>query len=104
MDTSSLRENCGEREDSKFEPKFGKGAVARATLYFLVRYPKDVADSTKEMPKSRLQTIINWANGDKIDRWERHRNAEIQKVQGNRNPFIDFPELVNKVNFEKSFA
>jgi len=25
---------------------------------------------------------------------ERHRNAEIQKLQGNRNPFIDHPEWV----------
>ena len=102
--TEAFRENCGESDIGKFEPKFGKGAVARATLYFLVRYPKDVADSSKEMPKDRLQMIIDWANGDKVDRWERHRNAEIQKVQGNRNPFIDFPDLVNKVNFEISFA
>jgi endonuclease I/V8-like Glu-specific endopeptidase len=102
--TEAFRENCGESDNSKFEPKFGKGAVARATLYFLLRYPGDIADSGKEMPKERLQTIIKWAKDDKVDRWERHRNAEIQKVQGNRNPLIDFPDLVDKINFEGGWA
>ena len=102
--TEAFRDNCGESDNSKFEPKRGKGAVARATLYFLLRYPGDVADSVKEMPKDRLATIIAWANDDKVDRWERHRNAEIQKVQGNRNPLIDFPELVDQIDFERGWA
>ena len=25
--------------------------------------------------------------------WERHRNAAIHERQGNRNPFIDHPDL-----------
>ena len=102
--TEAIREGCGENDVGKFEPKSGKGAVARATLYFLLRYPEDIADNKKEMPKDRLKTIIKWAKDDKVDLWERHRNAEIQKVQGNRNPLIDFPELVNKINFELGFA
>ena len=78
--------------------------MARATLYFLLRYPEDIASNKKEMPKERLKTIVKWAKDDKVDLWERHRNAEIQKVQGNRNPLIDFPELVDKVNFELRLA
>lgn len=100
----AFRDNCGENSKGKFEPKNGKGAVARATLYFLLRYPKKVANSNKEMPVERIQTIIDWAKNDKIDRWERHRNAEIFKVQGNRNPFIDFPDLVDKIEFSLVFA
>lgn len=95
----AFRDNCGESDDGKFEPARGKGAVARATLYFLLRYPGEIADSAKEMPLDRLQTLIDWSKSDKVDRWERHRNAEIQKVQGNRNPLIDFPDLVDKINF-----
>ncbi len=102
--TEAYRDNCGESKKGKFEPKNGKGAVARATLYFLLRYPEDVANSSKEMPKERLKTIIKWAREDKVDLWERHRNAEIQKVQGNRNPLIDFPDLVDKINFELGWA
>ncbi len=100
IQTEAFRDDCGESGEGKFEPKFGKGAVARATLYFLLRYPGDIANSSKEMPKERLKTIIKWAKDDKVDLWERHRNAEIQKVQGNRNPLIDFPDLVDKINFE----
>ena len=102
--TEAFREDCGESDNGKFEPKRGKGAVARATLYFLLRYPEDVADNKKEMPKERLKMIIKWAKDDKVDLWERQRNAEIQKVQGNRNPFIDFPDLVDKIEFELSWA
>lgn len=102
--TEAYREDCGERENGKFEPKHGKGAVARATLYFLLRYPGDIADSGKEMPNERLKTLIEWANSDKIDLWELHRNAEIFKVQGNRNPLIDFPDLVEKIDFKMGWA
>ena len=102
--TEAFRENCGESDNGKFEPKHGKGAVARATLYFLLRYPGEIADSSKEMSKERLQTIIQWAKDDKVDRWEQHRNAEIHKVQGNRNPLIDFPDLVDKINFKLAWV
>lgn len=103
FNTEAFRENCGEREDGKFEPKYGKGAVARATLYFLLRYLGDVASSNKEMPVDRLPTFIDWARDDLVDRWELHRNAEIEKVQGNRNPLIDFPELIDRINFRNGF-
>jgi endonuclease G, mitochondrial len=99
----AYRDNCGENADGKFEPKHGKGAVARATLYFLLRYPGEISDSKKEMPIDRLSTLIEWAKSDKVDRWERHRNAEIFKVQGNRNPLIDFPELVARINFSRGW-
>lgn len=104
FETEAFREDCGELDDSKFEPKSGKGAAARATLYFLLRYPGLVSDSNKEMPKERLNTIIKWAQEDNIDTWELHRNAEIHKIQGNRNPLIDFPGLVNEIDFERGWA
>lgn len=103
FDLEAFREDCGESANGKFEPKNGKGAVARATLYFLLRYPGDISDSKKEMPLERLKTIIDWAKSDKVDRWELHRNAEIFKVQGNRNPLIDFPELVDKIDFKRGW-
>ena len=63
-----------------------------------------MADSNKEMPKKRIQQIIEWAKNHKVDRWQRHGNAEIQKVQGNGNPLIDFPDLVDKIKFELGLA
>ena len=39
-----ITSNCGksERKESKFEPGNGKGEVARATFYFLARYPGQI--------------------------------------------------------------
>lgn len=34
--------DCGQREGNRFEPHGGKGAVARATMYFLLRYPGEI--------------------------------------------------------------
>lgn len=40
-----VREACGKREQQRFEPASGKGPVARAVLYFLLRYPQQVSDA-----------------------------------------------------------
>ena len=47
----AVREECGKRVANKFEPAGGKGAVARATLYFLLRYP-EIDASTAEYEES----------------------------------------------------
>jgi len=73
-----------------FVPKGGKGEVARATLYFMLRYP----EVRLPYKGKSLQMLKEWSAQDPPDMRERHRNAEVQKVQGNRNPFIDHPEWV----------
>lgn len=40
-----IRNQCGVVMDGKFEPEYGKGTVARAMLYFLVRYPRTIKKS-----------------------------------------------------------
>lgn len=87
-----------------YEPENGKGAVARATLYFLMHYPGKLGDKPGEYTKSDLETLIRWHKEDPVDLYELHRNAEIEKIQGNRNPLIDFPELADKVDFSKGLG
>lgn len=82
-------EDCGRVEEDLFEPRGGKGAVARATLYFLLRYPGAIE---RHYNGPRLQNLLRWHAAFPPDEWERHRNVAIQVMQGNRNPFIDFPE------------
>ena len=95
----AIRQACGKREEGKFEPSAGKGAVARATLYFLLRYPKEIARSSKEYTEDRVETLKAWHRKHPVDRYEKHRNAAIFQKQGNRNPLIDFPAWVDRTDF-----
>ena len=87
-----------------FEPNSGKGAVARATLYFITRYPGEVGDASRETQASDLDQLLKWHKEYPVSDYERHRNDTIEDVQGNRNPFIDFPQLAEKVDFSKGFG
>ena len=104
----AVRPKCGLRDGKRFEPTAGKAAVARATLYFVLRYPGAVGDiksgKKKELLKSDIPTLLDWAESEPPTQYEKHRNAEIAKVQGNRNPLIDRPEWLRKIRFEKGFG
>lgn len=71
-------------------PNDHKGNVARALFYFSMRY--DVGISHLEEGILR-----KWNNEDPVDDEEIRRNHEIFKVQGNRNPFVDFPDLAERI-------
>lgn len=92
-------DDCGKVTATAFQPRRGysKGAVARATLYFLLRYPNEI--DAGEMPQSRIKTLLRWHKEFPPDLWEKHRNAEIAKVQGNRNPLIDRPSWAESIKF-----
>lgn len=90
---------CGRvRGDTGFEPFAGKGPVARATLYFLLRYPGIVGDRPVELQPDALATLISWHGVNPVTAYEQHRNAAIFGAQGNRNPFIDFPDLAARLD------
>lgn len=89
--------DCGELIDDVFEPLGGKGAVARATLYFLLRYP---GEAGRRYTGDALDTLLRWHAENPVSLWEKHRNATIAEAQGNRNPLIDFPEWARKLGFE----
>ena len=72
-------------------PSEHRGNVARALFYFSVRY---------KMPMSNdQQTFLRkWNDQDPVDDAESARNNEIEKLQGDRNPFIDFPNLAQDIS------
>jgi endonuclease G len=94
-----VRNQCGKREDNKFEPGGGKGTVARATLYFLLRYPGEINRTAKEYTQDRIATLLKWHKDFPVDDYERHRNQAIFERQGNRNPLIDHPKWAAKIDF-----
>jgi endonuclease I len=90
-------EDCGRLEADGFEPGQDKGVVARATLYFLLRYPGEVGDESREMQAGVLPVLARWHTEEPPGDYEIHRNAAVFELQGNRNPLIDFPEVVDRL-------
>ncbi|MCL1078742.1 hypothetical protein D5R81_12365 [Parashewanella spongiae] len=91
-----------------------KGDVARMIMYMDTRYqgtdtaitgmPDLVAVdhlTTSEDDKNpvigTLCDLYAWHEADPVSDFENNRNNEVYKYQGNRNPFIDRPELVQQV-------
>lgn len=82
----------GPRGDWIFEPPMvHKGNVARALFYFAVRYDVEI-DTDQE------KALREWNRQDPVDRDEQDRNEQIERLQGNRNPFIDHPEWVDRIS------
>ncbi len=99
MGDEATRTNCGRREGNKFEPEHGLGAVARATMYFLLRYPGSINNIRNEFEKNRLPILLKWHQNDPVGEYERHRNMTIYARQGNRNPLIDHPKWATNIDF-----
>lgn len=92
------RDQCGAiGPERTFEPAGGKGPAARATLYFLLRYP-GVVD---RYDQADIERMLDWHRRYPPDLYEKHRNAAIEELQGNRNPLIDFPTLGNGIDFTR---
>ena len=103
-----------------FEPMDSyKGDFARIYFYVATCYP-DLAwtsNNAKAMTNSTELTLqswiipmlLEWNNNDPVDAAEIQRNEDIYVQQGNRNPFIDYPSLIDyiwgdKTNEEFLFA
>jgi endonuclease I len=83
-----------------------KGDFARAYLYMFTCYEDFswtgtsaptmlVANQTWPMLKTWAKNLlVSWHRQDPVSEKERVRMAEIFKLQNNRNPYIDYPELV----------
>jgi len=75
-----------------FEPPVNhRGNVARAIFYFATRYEMKISPSEQAALKE-------WNKADPVDDVERRRNDMIEDLQGNRNPFIDYPELMDAID------
>lgn len=72
-------------------PQNHRGNVARALFYFSTRYDMEI-DPNQE------STLRKWSKEDPIDDEEVKRNDYIYKVQGSRNPYIDFAGLEDSIS------
>lgn len=90
-----------------------KGDFARMYLYVVCAYEGELTWQTNYMFSSdanKYTTILPWAKElllkwhrqDPVSDKERNRNNAVFGIQGNRNPFIDYPELVEYIWGDKS--
>ena len=85
-----------------------KGDIARALLYFAVRYEDTVDGYTSfEMFDGTndavffpwaIEVLLDWHNIiDPVDQRERDRNNAAYNFQNNANPFVDHPEYASMI-------
>lgn len=87
-----------------------KGDFARAYFYMATAYEhyKNLWDTTK--PENMMENntypvfkqwainlLLKWSRQEPVSQKERTRNEKVYSIQGNRNPFIDYPELAEYI-------
>ena len=85
-----------------------KGDIARAVLYFAVRY-EDTIDGYTSFDMFNgtndevfypwaIAVLLDWhTNVDPVDQRERNRNVAAYAFQNNANPFVDHPEYASMI-------
>ena len=95
-----------------FEPNDEyKGDLARTYFYMVTCYESKLPDWRRNgeqvngvmqtldgntypgLTKWQLEMLMQWAADDPVSTKETTRNAAIYRLQGNRNPFVDYPGL-----------
>ena len=82
---------------------FARGYMYMATTYQNYNWSGDKAHQILQqgayptLQPWAYQLFIQWAKGDKPDALEIKRNEDVYKIQGNRNPYVDFPNLMEYV-------
>lgn len=82
-----------------------KGDFARTYFYMATcyqdytwKYTYMVQNGTYPTLKPwAIDMLLDWARRDQVSQKEIDRNEAVYQIQGNRNPFIDFPELAEYI-------
>ncbi len=84
-----------------------KGDFARTFFYMVARYRNNVLNSGNgakmftsnptNFTAYSLSFLLDWHRQDPVSQKEIDRNQAVYGIQHNRNPFIDFPELVEYI-------
>jgi endonuclease I len=86
-----------------FEPNDAyKGDFARAYFYMSTRYESEDATwqnwemaNGAELTPAAVNLLLLWHNNDPVSQKEIDRNEAVFLLQGNRNPFIDYPQFAD---------
>ncbi len=86
-----------------FQPIEGYcGDIARAFFYMSTRYEGEDANwsnwpmaNKAVLTNDAIALLLQWHNADPVSQKEQDRNNAIYALQGNRNPFVDYPIFAN---------
>ncbi len=78
---------CGKVGGYWWPGNFDKGDVARISMYMAFRWSMSLSTNIP------VNLALQWHEEDPVDFYEMNRNDVIEDYQGNRNPFVDIPEL-----------
>ena len=70
-----------------------RGEVARSMFYMAYQYK----DHGLTLFSKQAELLLAWHRADPPSKEELRRNDGIERIQGNRNPFIDKPELLDSL-------
>lgn len=86
--------------NSTFEPRdVHKGDAARAMLYFVTRY-----QDYQNFFGPQENVLRQWHEDYPPTASAKTRNDDIENVQNNRNPFVDYPQLVKRITTFSGFS
>ncbi len=87
-----------------------KGDFARVYFYFATRYMMRMSDYTSGtgsvvftsssylgLTTWAINQLLEWHRNDPVSTLETRRNDAVYGIQHNRNPFVDYPELVEYI-------
>ncbi len=88
-----------------------KGDLARTFLYMITRYQDRISSWTyNESGNAMLDhqaypgyepwvidMLLDWHESDPVSQKELLRNRDVYDIQGNRNPFVDHPEFIERI-------
>lgn len=87
----------------KWKGDFARGYMYMATAYQNLTWTGTQAlqileqGSYPTLQQWAYTLYMEWARADIVDEQEVKRNNEVCKIQGNRNPFVDFPNLMEYI-------
>ena len=84
-----------------------KGDFARSFFYMVARYRQNILNNGNgakmftsnptNLTAYSLSFLLDWHRQDPVSQKEIDRNQAVYGIQHNRNPFIDYPELVEYI-------
>lgn len=93
--------------DIVFEPvDIYKGDFARTYFYMVTCYEDKLGSWNSDMLSKKAypgftawaqNLLLKWSRNDEVSQKEIDRNETVYRIQGNRNPFIDYPQLAEYI-------